>query len=156
LVEGIMSESLKITLCGHCSKRPFSFSKCALAPPLRASIRPRFSASFPSLGPIASGRRGRPTRLSGRNFGSLIVQQTRGSLAEPFKCKRQGAWRTIAGYETVHMIRKGQACWRVCVAKRTAEPQLRSGQRSQLNLIDLENFRSSRPMEANDSGLTIH
>ena len=22
-----------------------------------------------------------------------------------------GAWRTIAGYEAVHMIRKGQACW---------------------------------------------
>jgi hypothetical protein len=21
-----------------------------------------------------------------------------------------GAWRTIAGYETIHMIRKGQAC----------------------------------------------
>ena len=59
------------------------------------TIRPRFSAccspSLPSLGPIASRRRGRPTRLSGRNFGSLIVQQTRGSLAEPFKCKRQGA-----------------------------------------------------------------
>jgi hypothetical protein len=68
-------------------------------------------------GPIASGRRGRPTRLSGRNFGSLIVQQTRGSLAEPFKCKRQGAWRTIAGYEAVHMIRKGQACWSAVGAK---------------------------------------
>src|SRR5208337_2429916 len=48
----------------------------------------RCSPSFPSLGPIASGRRGRPTRLSGRNFCSLIVQQTRGSLAERFKCKR--------------------------------------------------------------------
>jgi transposase, IS6 family len=22
-----------------------------------------------------------------------------------------GAWRTIAGYEAMHMIRKGQACW---------------------------------------------
>jgi IS6 family transposase len=22
-----------------------------------------------------------------------------------------GAWRTIAGYEAIHMIRKGQACW---------------------------------------------
>jgi transposase-like protein len=21
------------------------------------------------------------------------------------------AWRTIAGYEAIHMIRKGQACW---------------------------------------------
>jgi transposase, IS6 family len=22
-----------------------------------------------------------------------------------------GAWHTIAGYEAIHMIRKGQACW---------------------------------------------
>jgi len=22
-----------------------------------------------------------------------------------------GAWRTIAGYEAIHMIRKGRACW---------------------------------------------
>jgi len=28
-----------------------------------------------------------------------------------------GAWRTIAGYEAVHMIRKGQACWSVVGAK---------------------------------------
>jgi|HubBroStandDraft_2_1064218.scaffolds.fasta_scaffold322376_2 IS6 family transposase len=28
-----------------------------------------------------------------------------------------GAWRTIAGYEAVHMIRKGQACWSAAGAK---------------------------------------
>ena len=28
-----------------------------------------------------------------------------------------GAWRTIAGYETIHMIRKGQACWSAAGAK---------------------------------------
>src|SRR5258708_33065567 len=28
-----------------------------------------------------------------------------------------GAWRTIAGYEAVHMIRKGQACWSAVGAK---------------------------------------
>jgi hypothetical protein len=28
-----------------------------------------------------------------------------------------GAWRTIAGYEAIHMIRKGQACWRAVGAK---------------------------------------
>ena len=27
------------------------------------------------------------------------------------------AWRTIAGYEAVHMIRKGQACWSAAGAK---------------------------------------
>jgi len=27
------------------------------------------------------------------------------------------AWRTIAGYEAIHMIRKGQACWRATGAK---------------------------------------
>jgi len=28
-----------------------------------------------------------------------------------------GAWRTIAGYEAMHMIRKGQACWSAVGAK---------------------------------------
>jgi transposase, IS6 family len=27
------------------------------------------------------------------------------------------AWRTIAGYEAIHMIRKGQACWGAARAK---------------------------------------
>ena len=27
------------------------------------------------------------------------------------------AWRTIAGYEAIHMIRKGQACWSAVRAK---------------------------------------
>jgi len=27
------------------------------------------------------------------------------------------AWRTIAGYEAIHMMRKGQACWSVAGAK---------------------------------------
>jgi len=28
-----------------------------------------------------------------------------------------GAWRTIAGYEAIHVIRKGQACWSAAGAK---------------------------------------
>src|SRR6266436_7085120 len=28
-----------------------------------------------------------------------------------------GAWRTIPGYEAIHMIRKGQACWSATGAK---------------------------------------
>jgi hypothetical protein len=28
-----------------------------------------------------------------------------------------GAWRTIAGYEAIHMIRKSQACWSAAGAK---------------------------------------
>ena len=28
-----------------------------------------------------------------------------------------GAWRTIAGYEAIHMIRKGQVCWSAASAK---------------------------------------
>jgi len=28
-----------------------------------------------------------------------------------------GAWRTIAGYEAIHMIRKGQACWSAAGAR---------------------------------------
>jgi transposase, IS6 family len=27
------------------------------------------------------------------------------------------AWRTLAGYEVIHMIRKGQACWSAAGAK---------------------------------------
>jgi IS6 family transposase len=27
------------------------------------------------------------------------------------------AWRTIAGYEAIHMIRKGQVCWSAAGAK---------------------------------------
>jgi transposase, IS6 family len=27
------------------------------------------------------------------------------------------AWRTIAGYEAIHMIRKGRACWSAVGAK---------------------------------------
>jgi transposase-like protein len=29
----------------------------------------------------------------------------------------RGAWRTIAGYEAIHVIRKGQACWSAAGAK---------------------------------------
>ena len=29
----------------------------------------------------------------------------------------RGAWRTISGYEAMHMIRKGQACWSAAGAK---------------------------------------
>jgi hypothetical protein len=28
-----------------------------------------------------------------------------------------GAWRTIAGYEAIHMIREGHACWSAAGAK---------------------------------------
>jgi hypothetical protein len=28
-----------------------------------------------------------------------------------------GAWRTIAGYEAIHMIRESQACWSAAGAK---------------------------------------
>ena len=28
-----------------------------------------------------------------------------------------GAWRTISGYEAIHMIRKGQACWSATIVK---------------------------------------
>jgi IS6 family transposase len=28
-----------------------------------------------------------------------------------------GAWRTIVGYEAIHMIRKGQACWSAAGAR---------------------------------------
>ena len=32
-------------------------------------------------------------------------------------CSFWGAWRTISGYEAIHMIRKGQACWSGTIVK---------------------------------------
>ena len=32
-----------------------------------------------------------------------------------------GAWRTIAGYQAIHMIRKGQACWSAVGANRLGD-----------------------------------
>ena len=34
------------------------------------------------------------------------------------------AWRTIAGYEAIHMIRKGQACWSAAGGKVGSAPSL--------------------------------
>jgi transposase, IS6 family len=42
-----------------------------------------------------------------RITGPSNVESTRVSIFAP----SGGAWRTIAGYEAIHMIRKGQACW---------------------------------------------
>ena len=35
-----------------------------------------------------------------------------------------GAWRTIAGYEAIHMIRKGQACWKCGGCEARSAPSL--------------------------------
>ena len=35
-----------------------------------------------------------------------------------------GAWRTIAGYEAIHMIRKGQACWSAVGCEGRSAPSL--------------------------------
>ena len=50
-----------------------------------------------------------------------------------------GAWHTIAGYEAIHMIRKGQACWSAagCEGRSTAPLHSRSVRCDELS------FRSS-------------
>jgi transposase-like protein len=40
----------------------------------------------------------------------------RGNASQHFR-SFWAAWRTIAGYEAIHMIRKGQACWNAAEAK---------------------------------------
>jgi hypothetical protein len=54
-------------------------------------------------------------QLSSENWGQvhaliLSYRDVEELLAERFR-SFWGAWRTIAGYEAIHMIRKGQACW---------------------------------------------
>ena len=49
----------------------------------------------------------------GRDRRAIKRQSMRVSISDRFG----GAWRTIAGYEAVHMIRKGQACWSAVGAK---------------------------------------
>jgi IS6 family transposase len=54
-------------------------------------------------------------------FGNVLEQDHRAikrriSASQHFR-SFWGAWRTIAGYEAIHMIRKRQACWSAAGAK---------------------------------------
>jgi hypothetical protein len=45
-----------------------------------------------------------------------VLEQDHRAIKRPVNASQHfrsfwGAWRTIAGYEAIHMIRKGQACW---------------------------------------------
>src|SRR5271166_719343 len=55
------------------------------------------------------------SRLRAQNFMPVLEQDHR-AIKRRVRASQHfrsfwGAWRTIAGYEAIHMIRKGQACW---------------------------------------------
>jgi transposase, IS6 family len=51
-----------------------------------------------------------------------VLEQDHGAFKRRVRASQHfrsfwGAWRTISGYEAIHMIRKGQACWIAADAK---------------------------------------
>jgi IS6 family transposase len=51
-----------------------------------------------------------------------VLEQDRRAIKRRVKASQHfrsfyGAWRAIAGYEAIHMIRKAQACWSAAGAK---------------------------------------
>jgi DDE domain len=47
-----------------------------------------------------------------------------------------GAWRTVAGYEAIHLIRKGQACWSPKVGLMHASFSTCSRQRANFPIVE--------------------
>src|ERR1700756_1683639 len=50
------------------------------------------------------------------NYLNNVLEQDHRAIKRRIRASQHfrsfwGAWRTIAGYEAIHMIRKGQACW---------------------------------------------
>jgi IS6 family transposase len=70
-------------------------------------------AQLKSEGTLDKGCEGRPVPY----LNSVLEQEHRAINASQHFRSFWGAWRTIAGYEAVHMIRKGQASGRATGAK---------------------------------------
>jgi hypothetical protein len=95
----------------------------AAAPSRAACHQHRHSAYPPAIvrlkaeGALDEDCRHRPVpylnNVLGQDHRAIKRQSMRVSISDRFG----GAWRTIAGYEAVHMIRKGQACWSAVYAK---------------------------------------
>src|ERR1700756_5263105 len=56
------------------------------------------------------------------NYLNNVLEQDHRAIKRRIRASQHfrsfwGAWRTIAGYEAIHMIRKGQACWSAAGAK---------------------------------------
>jgi transposase-like protein len=56
------------------------------------------------------------------NISNNVLEQDHRAIKRRVRASQHfrsfwGAWRTIAGYEAIHMIRKGQACWSAVGAK---------------------------------------
>src|SRR5271165_4119055 len=68
-------------------------------------------------GPLVENCRHRPVQ-----YLNNVLEQDHRAIKRRVRASQQfrsfwGAWRTIAGYEAIHMIRKGQACWNAVGAK---------------------------------------
>jgi len=61
---------------------------------------------------------GRPAVDRCRTWHSITVAIKRRINVSQHFHSFWGAWRTIAGYEAIHLIRKGQACWSAAGVKR--------------------------------------
>jgi hypothetical protein len=62
------------------------------------------------------------TAMRNTFFGVLDLEQDHRDIKRRIRASQHfrsfwGAWRTITGYEAIHMIRKGQACWSAVGAK---------------------------------------
>jgi transposase, IS6 family len=68
---------------------------------------------FVAEGAIAHGNEGLTLKTLGQDHRAI---KRRVRASQHFRTF-WGAWRTIAGYEAIHMIRKGQACWSAAGAK---------------------------------------
>jgi transposase, IS6 family len=74
-------------------------------------------AQLKSEGTLDSGCRHRPVP-----YLNNVLEQDHRAIKRRINASQHfrsfwGAWRTIAGYEAIHMIRKGQACWSATGAK---------------------------------------
>jgi transposase, IS6 family len=91
-------------------------SRGLLIPTITPSTHPR-SCGSKAEGALEEDCQHRPVQ-----YLNNILEQDHRAIKRRVRASQHfrsfwGAWRTIAGYEAVHMIRKGQACWSATGAK---------------------------------------
>jgi IS6 family transposase len=87
----------------HPAPRVINTDKYAAYPPAIAGLQ--------AAGDLANNCQHRPVQ-----YLNNVLEQDHRAIKRRINASQHfrsfwGAWRTIAGYEAIHMIRKGQACW---------------------------------------------
>ncbi len=87
----------------HLAPRVINTDKYAAYPPAIAGLQ--------AAGDVANNCQHRPVQ-----YLNNVLEQDHRAIKRRINASQHfrsfwGAWRTIAGYEAIHMIRKGQACW---------------------------------------------